>query len=237
MGSVGYIRIHQISLPGISMTSLPSTGQFLRKVREREWRLEDFGIRIDDEAIRNLLVSPAFTETFGRLSQDLMIRLPLNFSTVSSELNIIATLSLLNFASGYRIPLRQATDRGAWDNIRYLVIAMYIDSTSGAGDLLSAKGMKVIDERRISSLLNISIHKESPHESIPGVSVGQLGGPLYEMVLLVKRLLNETGSILEEHGYPDLGSFVKQAFEQGAQSPGYACDVILERVGCTTCFA
>jgi hypothetical protein len=210
---------------------LPPSGQFIRAIREHEWRLEEFGIRIDEEAIKNLLLSPAFTLTFERLSQDLKVSLPLNFSSFSDELNVISIVSLLNFASGYRMPLRNATGRGAWDNIRYLAIAMYIDSTTGAGDLLSAKGMMSIDEQKISSLLNISIHEEKPHESIRGVTVGKLGGPLYEMVSLFKRVLNETGSILVQHGYPDFGSFVKYAFEDGSRTPEKACDLIVERVG------
>jgi hypothetical protein len=213
------------------MQPFPPSGQFIRSIRQHEWLLADFGIEIDDEAIKRLLVSPAFTKTFERLSQDLMITLPLNFSTFSAELNVISILSLLNFASGYRIPLRNATGRGAWDTIRYLVIAMYIDSTTGSGDLLSAKGMKAVDEQKISDLLNISIHEEKPHDSIPGVTVGQLGGPLYEMVSLIKRVLNETGSILDQHGYPDFGSFIKQAFEEGAKEPENACEIIVERVG------
>jgi hypothetical protein len=212
-------------------SSLPQSGQFLQAIRERDWDLEDFGIRIDDKAIKDLLLSDAFTQTFERLSADLMVTLPLNFSTTAAELNVISIVSLLNFASGYRMPLRNATGRGAWDNIRYLVIAMYIDSTTGAGDLLSAKGMSSVDEQKISNLLNVSIHEEKPHESIPGVTVGQLGGPIYELVLLIKRVFNETGTILVQNGYPDLGSFVKQSFEEGAKDPGNACSIIVERVG------
>jgi len=90
--------------------------------------------------------------------------------------------------------------------------------------------MKSIDEQKIAGLLNVSIHEEKPHESIPGVTVGQLSGPIYELVSLIKRVLNETGAILDQHGYPDLGSFVKQSFEEGCKTPDKACDIIVERL-------
>jgi hypothetical protein len=146
---------------------------------------------------------------------------------------MLSVLSLLNFASGYRLALHQQTKRGAWDNIRALVFSMYITSTTGEeNDLLSARGMKAVHEAKIAELLGVDIHVEVPHATIPAVTVGQLGGPIYELVKLIARVLNQTGDVLLKGGYPDLGSFVLEALKEGnkSKSNGADIDIVLERV-------
>jgi len=81
----------------------------------------------------------------------------------------------------------------------------------------------------------VSLHVERPHESIPGVTVGELGGPMHELVKLITSTLNETGSILVRAGYADLGSFVLEALQEGEKAKsvdtvGADVDVVLERV-------
>jgi len=159
--------------------------------------------------------------------------MPLNFSSNLDELNFISILSLLNFASGFRVPLHVQTGRGAWDSIRALAFGLYITSASDA-NLLSARGLRTLDIAKISELMNISLHVERPHDQISGLVVGELGGPLYELVKLIVSVLNETGEILESSGYANLGSFVVEALEQAGKVQGNEGDatveVILERV-------
>lgn len=93
----------------------------------------------------------------------------------------------------YRIPLREQTGRGAWDSIRALLFSLYI-SADGEEDL-SARGMKNITEAKITELMQVNSHVEKPHETIPGLVVGQLGGPIYELVQLITQVLNETGTV------------------------------------------
>ena len=145
-------------------------------------------------------------------------------------------LSLLNFASGYRIQLHTKTGRGAWDNVRLLIFSLFLtSSTGGEGDLLSARGMQCIREQKVAELMHVSLHVERSHESIPGLTVGELGGPMHELVKLITSTLNETGLILVRAGYPDLGSFVLQALQEGEKAKsedkvGADVDVVLERV-------
>ncbi len=146
--------------------------------------------------------------------------MPLNFSSPLAELNVLAILSLLNFGSGYRVPLHEATGRGAWDSIRALVLSMYITDER----LLTARGMQTADVGKVAELMRVNIHVEKPHESIPGVTVGELGGPMYELTALITGVLNETGDILVGAGYPDLGTFVAQALELANDA-----EAILER--------
>jgi hypothetical protein len=166
---------------------------------------------------------------------------PLQFPSPLSELNLLSILSLLNFASGYRVPLHKQAGRGAWDSIRALVFSLYISSAVGGdGDLLSAKGMQKIGDGQIAELMGVEIHVERPHESITGLTIGELGGPMYELVGLVKTTLNETGEILARSGYPDLGTFVVEALQEGLKvrddkDPGKEVDVVLERVRSCQC--
>ena len=162
--------------------------------------------------------------------------LPLNFPSVLAELNLLSLLSLLNFASGYRVPLHEATGRGAFDNIRAFVFSLYISSSVGAeGDLLSARGMQNITEGKVAELMNVAekVHVEKPHATLPAVKVGELGGPLWELVQLVTKVMKETGDILVKGGYQDLGAFVLEALKEGEKARKKnedECDVIVERV-------
>lgn len=49
---------------------------------------------------------------YTELSDDVTIRMPLRFNTVNDELNFITFIDLLNFGSGYRIPLHELAGRG-----------------------------------------------------------------------------------------------------------------------------
>lgn len=162
--------------------------------------------------------------------------MPLQFPSLISELNLIAVLSLLNFASGYRRALHEQTGRGAWDNIRALVFSLYISGASGTDvDFLSAQGMQRIDNTVVAELMRVEVHVERPHEGIPGVTVGEVGGPMYELVQMITRTMNETGKALVEMGYQDLGMFVLEALKNGqkkAKGPGGEpdVDVVLEQI-------
>lgn len=131
--------------------------------------------------------------------------------------------------------LHAHTRRGAWDSIRGLLFGLYISSVPGEEDLLSAQGLRTLQMSKITEIMGISLHIERLHETIPGVTVGELGGPLYNLVKLITSVLNETGQILVNSGYAYLGLFVAEALQQGGKvlsSSGNeaAVELILERV-------
>ena len=131
--------------------------------------------------------------------------------------------------------LHAQTNRGAWDSIRGLLFGLYISSVPGEEDLLSTHGLRTLQMSKIADIMGISLHIECPHKTIPGITVGELGGPLYDLAKLITSVLNETGRILAESGYANLGLFVAEALQQGGKvlnSSGSeaAVEVILERV-------
>lgn len=181
------------------------------------------------------MLSPAFITSFKRVSAFHGLALPLKFSSPLDELNLISILSLLNFASGYRVPLHAEIGRGAWDTIRAFVFALYLTSSTEGGDLLSARGMQTIANAKVAELLGVNVHVERPHETIAGLTIGELGGPMHELVQLISTALNETGTILVNMGYPNLGSFVAESLKEGAKvrsssDPTAELDAVLERV-------
>lgn len=134
--------------------------------------------------------------------------MPLNFKDTLDEVNLISILSLLNFCHGYRIPLHKATGRGAYDTIRVFVFGLYLTS-SDEDDLISANGLKSISSTRVADLMQLTnhLHVEKPHPTNSAITIGELG-PLYELVTLVTKVMNETGDILVNKGYASLGAFV-----------------------------
>jgi len=220
----------------MSEVPFPSSGSYISSVSTSSKKIrEKAGITIGDNAIKRLLLSPSFTATFDRLRLAHGMTLPLKFPSVLTELNLICVLSLLNFASGYRVPLHAAIGRGAFDSIRALVFSMYITADS-EGEYLSAHGMQQVEAGKIAELMGVAdkIHKEKDHASIPGLKIGELGGPVWEVVELVTRVLKETGDVLVKGGYPNLGAFVLEGFKEGEKAklsgPNSECDVILERL-------
>lgn len=211
----------------------PPSGGYLSAIREssRQLRLKS-NIRIPPAAINRLLRSDAFRSSFQRISIFRGFNLPLRFDSHLDELNLISVLSFLNFASGYRSPLHEQLRRGAWDTMRAFVFSLYITSTS-EGDLLSSRGMQSISMTKVAELMGVSLHIEKPQEGLPGVIVGELGGPLYDLVKQITEVLNQTGEILVSGGYLNLGSFVLEALKEAGGSASQdlaSIEVVLERL-------
>jgi len=173
------------------------------------------------------LLSPAFIASFERLKVTHGQLLPLKYPSIAAELNVLSILTVLNIASGYRVPLHKATGRGAYDNIRVLVMGLYLSSTVEV-DYMSAKGMVALDHQKIADLMGVleHIHVEAPHKSLPGIVMGELGGPIFELVRIITKILNETGQELQNGGYPDLGTFLLEALKKAKGDP----DVVLQQV-------
>ncbi|TFK25496.1 hypothetical protein FA15DRAFT_617507 [Coprinopsis marcescibilis] len=217
--------------------SFPPSGQYLKTIRQSARKLcEKAQVTIKDDAIEHLLVSSAFKETFDQLSSFPGLALPLKFASHLDELNVLSILGLLQFGTAFEIPLRAQTGRGAGDAIKALIFAMYITSNGDEGDLLSSNGISTIALAKVAELLGVDVMIEKPHETLVGVTVGALGGPLYTFVQLVTRALNETGAALLASGYPNLGLFVVEALKEGqrqttqSDSPNSFVDFTLDKI-------
>ncbi|KAJ7287353.1 hypothetical protein C8J57DRAFT_1446148 [Mycena rebaudengoi] len=196
----------------------PPSGSFLHSVRTSSRALRKAAnISIEEESIKRLLLSPAFTSSFKRVSASHGLAMPLNFPS----------------AGGLCTP---ETGHGAWDCMRAFVFSLYITSSveEEGGGLLSAQGIRNIPEGKVAELMRVNVHIERPHETLEHVTIGELGGPMHDLVKLVTRVLNETGEILVNTGYPDLGMFVLEALNEGRKARSSTnehadVEVIIER--------
>lgn len=188
-------------------------------------------IQVHDSSIKALLESPVFNSTYEKLSTAHGVAMPLQFQTLESEVNLISLLSILNFGHGYRLPLKRATGRGAYDTIRALIFGLYLASTD-EDNLMSAKGLKSLSKAKVAELAQLAnhIHVEKAHPTIPGLTIGELGGPLYELVELITNVLNETGTILVQDRYDSLGTFVIEALHKADQNGIADAEVVLDEL-------
>jgi len=192
-------------------------------------------LKIPDDAILAVLGSAAFKTSFDRLANAHGLSFPLQFPSVHAEVNFLAVLSLLNFGGGYRTVLRAQTGRGAYDCIRMLLFSAFLDidspDSAGVGAMLfTAAGMREAAAGAIASAIGLNMHIDRQHATIPGLTVGELGGPAYEFVSLIVQTLREAGTALAEIGHSDLGTFTLQCLREAAGD----ANKLLEQVCCSS---
>ncbi|KAH7108133.1 hypothetical protein BKA62DRAFT_681193 [Auriculariales sp. MPI-PUGE-AT-0066] len=200
----------------MSTASFPPVGQFVNSIRiSCDAIVAASGAQVSDEAIIRVLQSPAFKTTFERLSKAHGLAFPVQFASIHQEVNFLSVLALLNFGSGYRMVLHEQTGRGAYDCIRKLLLSAFLDidspGSSNLGSMLfTAQGMCEAEAGVVATAIGLNVHEDRQHPSIPGLTIGELGGPAYDFVCLVVQALRETGTALVQMGCSDLGAFTLQ---------------------------
>jgi hypothetical protein len=113
--------------------------------------------------------------------------MPLKYPSVVAELNVMSILAVLNVT---RVPLYEATGRGVHGNIRILVMALYLSLTTEA-DHMSAREMVALYHQKVADLMGVLKHTrvEVSYESLPGAIVGELGGPIFESIRIITKIL------------------------------------------------
>ncbi|ORX45253.1 hypothetical protein DM01DRAFT_1328524 [Hesseltinella vesiculosa] len=181
--------------------SLP-TGDFIEAVRTScKNVVEKSPVNISMTGVDdflNKLEKPYYEE----LSIDTPMRMPVKFSTLAEEINFVCVIDLLNFGSGYRVPLHELTGRGAFDTIRFGVMSFHIGGTP-----MDAKTFKDITLWEVASTFQIPVTQEVDHETLQFVKT-VVQTPLKPFAEGIQQVLNSTGEFLVDHGYKDLAAFV-----------------------------
>ncbi|KAE8232538.1 hypothetical protein CF326_g2428 [Tilletia indica] len=218
---------------------LPPSGHFVESVRKScaEAR-EASDILISEEAI-DAFLRGLDQETFEALKVKHGVNFPLQFPSIASEVNFLSVLALLNTLSAYRSAFHKSTGQGAYQNVLRLMMGMFLsspDSDTSPSSKLSAQGLATLTEADVAALLNVTLHDERPHESIPGLIVGSArGGVMAEPVGLVVSICNDTGRRLLEMKAGNLGEFVlrilvEASAEVGKKGDEAGCDLFVERL-------
>ncbi|WFD28027.1 hypothetical protein MNAN1_003035 [Malassezia nana] len=169
------------------------------------------GIVIDRDAIHAFLQTLK-KQDFDKHKTEHGLRFPLTFASFEDEVNWISVLALLNAFSGYRIPFHEATGHGAYDNVRRMVLGLYLSDDAG----LSAASLAQMTSAQLAQILGVPTHTETRHPTLPFVTVGTRGGPLDEPLELAATVCRETGAFLQQRHLPNLGAYVLEACEAAA---------------------
>ncbi|CAO3677652.1 hypothetical protein G6F70_000224 [Rhizopus microsporus] len=190
-------------MEAVDKTATLPTGNFVEAVRTscRALTEKSDKVKISKQGIDRFL-SELDKKQYEELSYDSSVILPLKFSTMEEELNFISVINLLNFGSGYRLELHKYAGRGAFDTIRYGVMAMHI-----GGIPMDAKSFSEIDIFKVSEIFQFPIDKEVRHETLDFVTMSQ-PTPLKPLAVGITSTLNTTGKYLQNHGYKSLAQFI-----------------------------
>ncbi|KAI8890244.1 hypothetical protein K501DRAFT_206870 [Backusella circina FSU 941] len=139
---------------------------------------------------------------YDELSIDTPMKMPLKFDSVEEEVNFIATIDLLNFGSGYRRPLHEMIDRGAFDTIRFGVMSFHIGGTP-----MDAECYKNMSLFQVSEIFQIPLTRDVPHEKLDFVTVAE-PTELRPFAIGITSVLNSTGEFLVSKGYKNLAEFL-----------------------------
>jgi len=137
------------------------------------------------------------------------VNFPLRFSDAEDELNFIAVVDLLNFASGFRKPLHALCGRGAYETICYGCLSLKL-----SGVEMDAQFMRSVMLTDIAQHFNLPLRMEQPlnlgqNGSSTGSAVTTLvDTPLRPLANMIAKVLNETGKILQEKECKNLAEFV-----------------------------
>ncbi|CAO3583289.1 unnamed protein product [Absidia cylindrospora] len=182
--------------------SLPTT-DFIQAVRTTCKQVVDKSpVKVSEQGVKDFLTKlekPSYEE----LAIDTPIPMPLKFSTLAEEVNFVAVIDLLNFGSGYRVPLHELAGRGAFDVIRFGVMSFHVGGTP-----MTAEKFKTIDIFDVASIFQLPIEKEVPvKEDMPFMTTNQ-ATPVKPFAQGIVDVLNSTGTFLVDHGYKDLAAFI-----------------------------
>lgn len=119
--------------------------------------------------------------------------LPLTFESLDHEIDLLTTLQLVNFGSGYRHELHAATGNGAWDTMQRGVLALHI--TGRRPDAAFLASVTLAD---VSETWGIPLDRDV--EVLPGIRQA-MPGALAPLARLVVRACNEAGQVLRNRGF------------------------------------
>ncbi|ORY89060.1 hypothetical protein BCR35DRAFT_300847 [Leucosporidium creatinivorum] len=206
----------------MSSPALPPAAEILHSIRSTSEALRvRSGIEINDSAIDAFLSKLEQEEWESHTGAEQHgIRLPLRFDSPEEELNILSTIGLLNFLSGYRTALHRLTTRGAFSTILSLVLSSHL-AADPLLTPLSTKGLLASTPASLASLAQIQTHQEEDHPTMgAAVRVGVKDEEAWEMLELLAGVCTETGEVLQRMGKANLGEWVKEKLVETEGEPG-----------------
>ncbi|KAI9270410.1 hypothetical protein BDA99DRAFT_501688 [Phascolomyces articulosus] len=177
-------------------------GDYLEAVRSSCRALTENGpVKVSNDGIRSFL-KDLDKHRFEELSVDTPMRMPLKFSSLAEELNFVALIDLLNFGSGFRVPLHELAGRGAFDTIRFGAMSFHIGGTP-----MDAETFSSMTAFKISEIFQFPIDREVKPKDMPFITMTE-ATELKPLADGITSVLNTTGEFLKQHKYNDLATFI-----------------------------
>ncbi|KAI9485908.1 MAG: hypothetical protein EXX96DRAFT_471901 [Benjaminiella poitrasii] len=163
--------------------------------------VEKSPVKISQKGIEAFL-SKLDKAEYEELAYDATMKMPLKFETVNDELNFVTLIDLINFGSGYRVPLHELAGRGAFDTIRFGAMYFHI-----GGKPMTAETFKDITILDVAEMFQFPIDREVRHEKLDFVTMTEPTA-LKPFAAGLTKVLNTTGDYLVARGYKDLAEFI-----------------------------
>lgn len=152
-------------------------------------------VQIDDGAVASL----AHSLDHSRLHRQPKRMYPLHFPTPRSEINFLCTLAMLQVGSGWRRALHaQRGGKGAADTVTFGVMGMHISGE------ITADAMLRVGLFDVAQLFGLKIQEE--YELSPGIH-SERPTALYSLAQTLRKILNDTGSMLRNLACEDWADF------------------------------
>jgi len=135
-------------------------------------------------------------------------KVDVEFVSVDAEINMLATLDILQFASGFRKPLHRYCGFGASDVMTKGTTSIHKEHKN-----ITAKVM-----------LSITFDQVKKHFGFTEEALADASGGISDLAKMIVRELNAAGSALIAHGYADLSALVRDHCSR--HSPPFAADLV-----------
>ncbi|RCI02226.1 hypothetical protein CU098_012036, partial [Rhizopus stolonifer] len=178
-------------------------------------------INISEEGIHNFLTKLDKLQ-YEELAYDSTMKMPLRFEKVEDEINFVTFIDLLNFGSGYRVPLHELAGRGAFDTIRFGAMSFHI-----GGKPMDAETFKNISIFEVSEIFQLPIDREVRHETLDFVTMTEPTA-LKPFAAGLTTVLNTTGDYLKAHNYKDLADFIMNHVKKQPQNASYLVEQFIQ---------
>ncbi|KAI8606245.1 hypothetical protein EDD21DRAFT_400560 [Dissophora ornata] len=180
---------------------------------------ESSNIKIDKDAITRFLTDLT-QESWSKQSIANGMSLPLKFNSLEQEVNSLALVDILNTGHGFRKELHAGSGRGAFSTIIFGVMTLHITNTpTTAEDLIK------LSAPTVGELFGIKLDEEKPTE-LQFIKKLEISVS-YKLAEQLQGILNETGRILKQKGFSDLGTFVVDAAKKAEGSAEKFSEILI----------
>lgn len=169
-------------------------------------------VKINDEDAIDLWVKEFDEQKFSSLSES--TEFPLQFE-LRSRVNFECVKDVLEIGSGFRLPLKESSGKGAHETIITGVFSLYITH----GDI-NAQVMASLSLLDVAEMFGIVMEREKDIEgSLKGVVTEYVDSPTKPLAVFIHKILNDCGKILMSRNCADFFELIVRELNPSPENP------------------